>query len=126
MAAGALARPAEASPRFPVGLAVGLALALLLTIAAYGLGSRRSGPQSLSGRAHIGDHMASIEHDGWFYGVSDSVAWIDATGSFHEDGWPVCLRPAGSTKTVRFGTVPVEVPDFVSYRAVVWIDCRVG
>lgn len=124
MATNTLARPAEMSPRFPVGLAVGLVLALLLGLSAYALGARRGSAGSLTGRAHIGDRMASIEHEGWFYGVSDSVAWIDTMGSFHEDGWPACLRPAGSTRIVRFGAVPVNIPDSVGFRPVVWIDCR--
>ena len=76
------------------------------------------------GRAHVGDRIASIESDGWFYGVNDSVAWIDASGSFHEDGWPECFRPAGTTTTVRFAAVHVTIPESVGFRPVVWVDCR--
>lgn len=110
--------------RFPPGLVPALAVGLLLVAVAFGIGAGRSRVEELTGRAHIGSHVASIESDGWFYGVNDSVAWIDASGSFHEDGWPACLRPAGTTRMVRFGAVDVTIPDSVGFRPVVWVDCR--
>ena len=58
--------------------------------------------------------------------MSESVAWIDPSGSYHEDGWPTCLGKAGNTTTVKFGAVPVELPGGASYRAVVYVDCRTG
>jgi hypothetical protein len=98
-----------------------LAGALLLTgLAGFLIGSARSDVVELEGRAHVGEHMASIESDGWFYGLSESVAWIDASGSQHEDGWPECLGTAGKTVNVRFGAV--EVPS-LGFRAVVYVDC---
>jgi hypothetical protein len=93
---------------------------LLAGLAGFVIGSERSDVIELEGRAHVGDHMASIESDGWFYGVSDSVAWIDGSGTFHEDGWPGCLGSAGNTVTVRFGAVPVPA---LGIRAVVYVDC---
>jgi hypothetical protein len=91
------------------------------------IGSDRSDVMHLEGKAAVGNGMASIESDGWFYGVSESVAWIDADGSFHEDGWPACLGRAGNRPTVRFGAIPeVPLPDWGSYTAVVYIDCRTG
>jgi hypothetical protein len=104
--------------------------ALIATIAAAGvglwIGSRRTGVAELTGQASVGHHMATIESDGWFYGVRESVAWIDADGSFHDDGWPACLGTRGSTRTVRFAAVPVTVSDTgAGYRDVVYIDCRV-
>lgn len=64
--------------------------------------------------------MASIEAGGWFYGLSESVAWIDAFGSHHEDGWPECLGSSGNTANVRFGAVAVPS---LGIRAVVYVDC---
>ena len=67
--------------------------------------------------------MASIESGGWFYGLSESVAWIDASRSFHEDGWPDCLGSAGTRPNVRFGAVAVPS---LGIRAVVYVDYRGG
>ena len=67
--------------------------------------------------------MASIQVDDWFYGLQDSVAWIDSSGSHHPDGWPSCLK-RGNEVTVRFGAVPVTLPDGGDFRAVVYVDCR--
>jgi hypothetical protein len=75
----------------------------------------------LEGLARTGEHVATIESGGWSYGLSQSVAWIDASGSSHDDGWPDCLARAGNTVNVRFGAV--EVPS-MGFRAVVYVDCR--
>jgi hypothetical protein len=93
---------------------------LLAGLAGFAIGTQRSDVTEHEGRAHVGDHMASIESDGWFYGVSDSVAWIDASGSFHEDGWPACLGRPGTRQGVRFGAVAVPS---LGIRAVVYVDC---
>ena len=92
---------------------------LLAGLAGFVIGSQRSDVVELVGRAHVGDHMASIESDGWFYGVSDSVAWIDASGSHHDDGWPDCLGRPGTRSYVRFGAVAVPKLGPV----VVYVDC---
>ena len=73
----------------------------------------------LEGRASVGEHVASIEAGGWFYGLSKSVAWIDASGTHHEDGWPGCLGSAGNTANVRFGAVAVPSLGI----RVVYVDC---
>jgi hypothetical protein len=118
-------RPETGRP-FGPGLVAGLAIGLLIAFVAFAIGSSRPVVEEMTGSAHIGSRMASIESDGWFYGVSESVAWIDASGSLHDDGWPACLRPVGTTRTVRFGAVPVTIPDGAGFRAVVWVDCRSG
>ena len=95
----------------------------LLLAAAVGfvIGSTRSDVMHLKGIAHVGERLASIEADGWSYGISESVAWIDASGTQHEDGWPDCLGSAGNTAPVRFGAVDVTS---LGIRAVVYVDCR--
>jgi hypothetical protein len=93
---------------------------LLAGLAGFVLGSGRSDVAELEGRASVGDHVVTIESGGWFYGLSESVAWIDTSGSFHEDGWPDCLGSAGTRPHVRFGAV--SVPS-LEIRAVVYVDC---
>jgi hypothetical protein len=93
---------------------------LLAGLAGFVIGSARSGIAELEGRAAVGDHVASIESGGWTYGRSESVAWIDASGSFHEDGWPDCLGRAGNRPNVRFGAVAAPS---LGIRAVVYVDC---
>jgi hypothetical protein len=126
MATRTMEQRPEIPSRFQPGLVVGVAASLLLAFIGYGIGTSRSSVVELTGRAAVGGHVASIESGGWWYGVNDSVAWIDASGSFHEDGWPACLRPEGTTRTVRFGAVPVTIPDSVGFRPVLWVDCRLS
>src|SRR4030095_5664719 len=116
------ARSLTGLPRFTV---IAIAMAILLAgIVWFGLASRR-GFMHLDGIAHVGERQATIQSGDWSYGVSESVAWIDASGTEHEDGGPTCLGETGSTSTVKFGAVPVTLPDTGStYRAVVYIDCR--
>jgi hypothetical protein len=116
--------------RFLPGLVAGLAIGLVIAFVAFGIGASQSDAEVMTGRAHIGHNMASIESGGWFYGVNESIAWIDADGSSHEDGWPTCLQPEGTTQTVRFAavppvTTPVTTPDGSGFGpVVVWVDCR--
>src|SRR4026208_212322 len=76
---------------------------LLAGLAGFLIGSAPSDVMDLEGRAHVGEHVASIESDGWFYGLSESVVWIDAMGTHHEDGWPECLGSAGHPTEGRVG-----------------------
>lgn len=101
-----------------------LAAAVLVTIG-FGVGHDDADTEWRHGPAYVGDRHASIAVDGWDYGLSQSVAWIDAAGSHHGDGWPECLDvPAGTlVADVRFASVEVEVDD-VGWRQVVLIDCR--
>ena len=96
---------------------------VLAGLGGFLLGSERSDVVELEGQAHVGENVASIESGGWSYGLSDSVAWIEATGTHHDDGWPECLGRAGNTAIVRFGAV--DVPK-LGIRAVVYVDCRTG
>ena len=129
MANVALARASSqyesASTRSPRVTIMAIAVAILLAgIVWFGVGSRR-GVMHLEGIAHVGERQATIESGGWSYGVSDSVAWMDASGTEHEDGWPTCLGATGRTSAVKFGAVPVTLPDTGStFRAVVYVDCR--
>jgi hypothetical protein len=65
-----------------------------------------------------------MRSEGALYGVSETVPWIDAAGSFHEEGWPECLRDPGTTRNVGFGVSTVTVPDVLEFTSVVYVDCR--
>ena len=74
----------------------------------------------------MGRHVASIEADGWTYGVADIVTWIDPTGAVHDRGWPSCLGAVGEVAHVRFGAVPIALPHNGSQRIVVRRLSRIG
>lgn len=78
----------------------------------------------LTGRATaVGQEVASVQVDGWTYGIRSPSLWIDSSGSLHDSGWPECLR-LGTRPLISFGAVPVTVPGGGGVRAVVWVDCR--
>jgi hypothetical protein len=85
--------------------------------------THRSNVTVLTGTFYVGDHEASARVDGWAYGISDGVSWLDVHNSWHESGWPECLGPVGTTRTVRFGYTPVDGPTSESWRQVVWVSC---
>src|SRR5664279_3019231 len=120
----------RATSRRTLVIAAIAALTLFVVgLVGYQAGASKGGASHLTvltGNAYVGDREASLTVDGKSYGVTDSVAWMDASGSLHESGWPACLTPVGSTVRVRFGEVPVAGPDSggIGLSAVVWIDCR--
>jgi hypothetical protein len=90
--------------------------------AGYAVGSHRSNVTVLTGTFYAGDREATAHVDGWAYGISDSVRWLDTSNAWHDHGWPDCLAPVGTRHTVRFAWTPVEGPA-VSWRQVVWVSC---
>ena len=103
-------------------------VALLVAAAAggaagYAVAAHRSNVTVAMGTFYVGDREASGDVNGWVYGISESVAWLDARDSWHESGWPDCLAPIGATKTVRFGYASVDGPTTESWRQVVWVSC---
>ena len=101
-------------------------LALLAAlVVGYLVGAHRTSVTNVvSGTAQVGDRVATITTDGYSYGINQSVAWIDAAGSFHEDGWPSCLPSPSTTLDVTFGWTLVTYPDGTSGRQVAYVDCR--
>lgn len=73
--------------------------------------------------AYSGDAQISALVDGITYGVASEVAWVDATGSWHERGWPACV-PARSEVRITFGGALVWGPTGVGNYRVLWVDCR--
>ena len=89
----------------------------------YAVSAHRSNVTVLTGTFYVGDRQASGAVDGWTYGMNDSVDWLDSHNTWHEGGWPDCLEPVGSTKTIRFGYTPVDGPTSNSWRQIVWVSC---
>jgi hypothetical protein len=76
----------------------------------------------MTGRFYVGDHEASGPIGEWTYGIVGSVPWVDSAGSWHEDGWPACLGPAGTDHTITFGETTVNGPTS-QWREVLWVSC---
>ena len=77
----------------------------------------------LTGRADAVETGGSIETGEWTYALPvNDVPWLDAEGTWHEDGRPECLPP-GASRRIRFAAVEVTV-EGSTWRPVVWIDCR--
>lgn len=73
--------------------------------------------------AQTGLKQVTIEYDGWTYGASESVdRWIDRSGTWHDSGWPECLKQTRSVN-VRFQARVVTI-DGGTTRPIVAIDCR--
>ncbi|HKC28010.1 MAG TPA: hypothetical protein VKB75_08345 [Jatrophihabitans sp.] len=101
------------------------ALALAAVAAAAYLSRDKPAHQTvLTGVAYVGLQQASVRADGWTYGISASVPWLDANGSLHEVGWPACLSAIGETVPIRFAQISVSGPRSEAWRQVLWVDCR--
>ena len=99
--------------------------AALVALLAYRVGKDHGNHvRALTGDAYVGAHQAGVRVDGWSYGITESVQWVDRSGASHESGWPSCLAPLGATVRVRFGEIAVQGPQQDSWREVVWVDCR--
>jgi hypothetical protein len=87
-------------------------------------GSRGStNAHELTGQADVdSSHVATLYAGGTAYGLSQSVPWLDASGSLHENGWPACLD-VGNNPTVRFGGMFVPLPAGGAFAEVTYIDC---
>ena len=120
---------------FTVRQSVGalVSLAIIVGIAGaigYGIGVRvGAGPRMSETKvfpdvpAYSGDRQVSATVDGITYGFSDSVAWVDSSGSWHEAGWPACV-PSRSQLLVTFGGAVVFGPTGAGGYQMVWVDCR--
>ena len=103
--------------------AVGIAC-LIAVVALVASAHHQAKMTVITGVAYVGDHVATMVAGGWAYGFSDGgVSWVDSHGSWHDSGWPSCLRGPGLVR-VTFGVVPVTDPGGESLRQVVWVDCR--
>jgi len=111
---------------------VGVAAAgCLLTAGAFVAGERHYHQQPaamtiLTGVASVGSDEASVTIGGWTYGLRGpgNVTWVDRQGTTHMSGWPACLADPGTTARIKFGEVPVTLPDGGRLRQIVWVDCQ--
>jgi len=111
--------------RASIAAVVGALVLILVALAGYAVGVQHGNrTHALTGDFYVGLHEASGRVDGWGYGLTGTVAWVDNAGSLHEDGWPACLDTVGSTMRITFGEISVTGPHGVSWRSVEWVDCR--
>lgn len=71
----------------------------------------------------VEEQKATFQGDGHTFSVSESVAWWDTDGTFHESGWPECLTER--TTSVRFLSTPHPIDyDGMGIRPVLAVDCQ--
>lgn len=126
-AARAAATPWRA--RWRVRAAGVAAAGCLLTAGAFVAGEHhhhQPGMTILTGVASVGADEASVTIGGWTYGLQGpgNVTWVDSQGTTHTSGWPACLAGPGTTARIKFGEVPVTLPDGGILRQIVWVDCQ--
>jgi len=111
-----------------------VSLAIIVGIAAtvgYGIGVRvGAGPRMSETKvfrdvmASVGDsQMTAFVDNNVAYGVSGEVPWVDASGSWHGQGWPACA-PARSNSRITFGGAVVYGPTGTGDYRMLWVDCR--
>lgn len=115
-------------PRRVIRAAVAALIAGLIGVAAFVAGQHNhsSAVTVLTGVAYTGGQQASVIVDGYTYGFEGvgSVNWADSQGVTHTGSWPACLSVPGTTHRIKFGYVPVTLPDGSGLRQIVWVDCR--
>jgi len=115
-------------PRRILRVAVAAVVAGLIGVAAFVAGQHNhsSAVTVLTGVAYTGGQQASVIVDGYTYGFGGigSVTWVDSQGGTHDGDWPSCLEVPGTTHRIKFGYVPVTLPDGSGLRQIVWVDCR--
>jgi hypothetical protein len=74
------------------------------------------------GQGYVGADQLTVTYDGWHYGATLTVPWIDEQGTWHDDGWPACLERLKS-QPIRFQARSVTV-EGMSWRPIVAVDCR--
>jgi len=119
--------PARFTIRRTTWAAAIAAIALFACLAAvlgFAAGAHHQpGMTVLKGVAYVGLDEASVAVGGQVYGFAGTgnLTWVDAQGTIHTSGWPACLPPGHDP--ITFGAVPVTA-DGMSWRQVVWVDCR--
>ena len=115
-------------PRLAIRAAAAALAAGLIGVGAFVAGQHHhsSDVTVLTGLAYTGGQQASVVVDGYAYGFEGvgSVTWVDGRGETHMGGWPSCLNVPGTTHRIKFGYVPVTLPDGSGLRQIVWVDCR--
>lgn len=73
--------------------------------------------------AYAGDGQVSATVGDITYGTAGEISWIDASGSWHDRGWPVCVPPRSQVR-MTFGGALVKGPTGSGSYRVLWVDCR--
>jgi hypothetical protein len=74
------------------------------------------------GDGYVGDHVVTFMSGDTSYGVKGSVAWRDAAGSEHADGWPDCLTAGTSVTGIPFVGATVWHGG-TGDATILWVDC---
>ena len=74
------------------------------------------------GSGYVGDQVVTLTSGDTSYGVRDSVAWRDASGSSHADGWPDCLPVGTNVAGIPFVGATIWHGD-VGEATILWVDC---
>ena len=108
---------------------VGLATVVVILLVGIWVGSAGAigirVPVSVGG-GMVGEHVASLWANGdnvTAYGASASVAWRDAQGAQHEDGWPACLSTPGTVEGIHFIGAMVWHGSSAA-GTILWVDCQ--
>jgi hypothetical protein len=79
-------------------------------------------PPLAIGSGYVGDHVVTFMNGDTGYGVKNSVAWRDAAGTEHFDGWPDCLPATTAVAGIPFIGATVW-HDGLGVATILWIDC---
>ncbi len=77
------------------------------------------------GDGMVGEQVATLWIGDTAYGAKSSVAWRDASGSYHDSGWPACLSTPGEVKSVHFIGAMVWHGSGGN-GTILWVDCSAG
>ena len=98
----------------------------ILGLISYGIGTNHGTPHVLTGRAYVGQGVATVKVGGWAYGFGvspNAMTWYDANGSSHDGGIPPCLQHPGQYAWLRFQYANASGPDGSTWRDVTWVQC---
>ncbi len=111
-----------------------LVIAAATLVASFGAGFAIAGGNSkdyaiYTGDCWVGAKEASCTVGDLGFGVSDAVAWTDASGvgrgGTNDPGeWPTCLPQLSETKGVRFAGAMLPLGPNALGATIVWVDCR--
>jgi hypothetical protein len=108
-----------------IAMAAALGIVVVVFLAGIAVGSAGIvgvRPATMIGEGRVGDGVVTLWSGGTAYGATSSVAWRDASGAEHEDGWPACLSTIGPVSDLPFTGATVW-HDGMGQATILWVDC---